>query len=103
MKNLTFNTFYYTSPIIILWLIISSFISLGIELFLFSFILLIIAYKVPKIAIYILLFSLPIFGNRPCMEQTYYLILFSSVQSIFYSVEAMLLGLYIYDTTERFL
>ena len=86
MKNLTFNTFYYTSPFIVFWLILGSYFSINIKFFISVFAISIVSYYNPKSTVYLLLVLLPIFGSRPCMEQTHYLIVLSGF---------LLIGVYI--------
>lgn len=67
------------STLILLWLIVGTFFSISFKWFyLINLVFGIFSYYRPKIGIYLLLFSVPIFGNRPSMEQTHYLILLSS-------------------------
>lgn len=83
LQNTTYNLFLYTSPLILLWLIVGSFFSITQQWFyILALGISIFGYIKPKETIYLLLFLLPVFGSRPSMEQTHYLIVLLSFGTI---------------------
>jgi UDP-N-acetylmuramyl pentapeptide phosphotransferase/UDP-N-acetylglucosamine-1-phosphate transferase len=68
---------YFTSTIL-LWLIIGSIFTIDNTYHIVAILLAIIGFLKPKYGLYILLFSLPLFGDRPSGVQVHYLVLYSS-------------------------
>jgi len=73
-----FTLFNYFSGIILLWLIIGGFFTINNT---YQFVGLgvgVIGFLKPKYALYLLMFSLPTFGDRPSGIQVHYLVVYSS-------------------------
>ena len=78
VNKFNFNFFVLVSICILTWLIVGSIFTINNTLQIAGFSLMVLAFFKPKYALYLLLFMLPLFGERPSGVQANYLVVYSS-------------------------
>jgi len=77
-NSFQFKSLGLFSSLILLWLLLGGIFTINNSYHLVGFVFLFLGYYQPRWSLYILLFSLPLFGERPSGVQVHYLIIYSS-------------------------
>lgn len=77
-RAFNFNILILFSSFVLAWLLVGSFFSVNNYYQLFGLSLFLLGLFRPNYLLYLMLFMLPLFGDRPCGEQVNYLVMYSS-------------------------